>query len=135
MAISASGTELTKLLTPISQPSLPKKLFLHCTWCLTARTSMPANDQAADFIFLEHVFHVRSQTPLPLRLVSLGHSSLISAVQVPPMDLRMLPDDLWRECSGDARMRNMARHHHIFQHVFGQSNEKGLVRSLNCLFL
>jgi hypothetical protein len=43
------------------------------------------------------------------------------------MDLRSLPDELWQECSGDARMRNMARHHHIFQHVFGQPTDKGLM--------
>ena len=61
---------------------------------------------------------------------------LVTAVDVPAMDVRGLPDHLWQECAGHAKIRTMARHHHIFEHVFGSAgngiaalNKKGLLNT------
>lgn len=46
-----------------------------------------------------------------------------TAVEIPAMDVRGLPDQFWQECAGHARVRTMARHHHIYEHVFEPSGE------------
>ena len=73
----------------------------------------------------------------PLRLLLFPSLSRpLITVDVPAMDVRGLPDHFWQECSGHSRTRGMARHHHIFEHVFGSAgngtpalNKKGLLNT------